>query len=93
LLVDLWVASFRFDIVVKYKLSLLDRCNHRENGGISMKNIDMVVEGNVLTIRVDLSKRFGKSSSGKSIIIASTEGNQSIPSNDDIKIGLNVYTK
>jgi hypothetical protein len=58
-----------------------------------MKNIDMVVEGDVLTIKVDLSQRFGKSSSGKSIIIASTEGNQSIPSNDDIKIGLNIYTK
>lgn len=59
----------------------------------SMKNIDMVVEGDILTIKVDLSQRFGKSSSGKSIIIASTEGNQSIPSNDDIKIGLNIYTK
>jgi hypothetical protein len=58
-----------------------------------MKNIDMVVEGDVLAIKVDLSQRFGKSSSGKSIIIASTEGNQSIPSNDDIKIGLNIYTK
>ena len=58
-----------------------------------MKNIDMVVEGDVLTIKVDLSQRFGKSSSGKSIIIASTEGNQSIPNNDDIKIGLNIYTK
>ncbi|AIF54159.1 hypothetical protein [Pelosinus sp. UFO1] len=58
-----------------------------------MKNIDMVVEGDILTIKVDLSQRFGKSSSGKSIIIASTEGNQSIPSNDDIKIGLNIYTK
>lgn len=58
-----------------------------------MKNINMVVEGNILTIKVDLSQRFGKSSSGKSIIIASTEGNQSIPNNDDIKIGLNIYTK
>jgi len=65
----------------------------RANGGINMKNIDMVVEGDILTIKVDLSQRFGKSSSGKSIIIASTEGNQSIPSNDDIKIGLNIYTK
>jgi hypothetical protein len=58
-----------------------------------MKNINMVVEGDILTIKVDLSQRFGKSSSGKSIIIASTEGNQSIPNNDDIKIGLNIYTK
>ena len=65
----------------------------RENGGINMKNVDMVVQGDILTIKVDLSQRFGKSSSGKSIIIASTEGNQSIPGNDDIKIGLNIYTK
>ncbi len=58
-----------------------------------MKNIDMAVVGDILTIKVDLSQRFGKSSSGKSIIIATTEGNQSIPGNDDIKIGLNIYTK
>ncbi len=58
-----------------------------------MKNIEMNVEGNKLTITVDLSQRYGKSSSGKSIIIASSEGNQAIPGNEDIKIGLNVYTK
>ena len=58
-----------------------------------MKNIEMKVEGNTLTITVDLSQRYGKSSSGKSIIIASSEGNQAIPGNADIKIGLNVYTK
>ena len=58
-----------------------------------MKNIEMKVEGNKLTITVDLSERYGKSSSGKSIIIASSEGNQAIPGNEDIKIGLNVYTK
>ena len=62
-------------------------------GGINMKNIEMKVEGNKLTITVDLSQRYGKSSSGKSIIIASSEGNQAIPGNEDIKIGLNVYTK
>ncbi|MBP2653077.1 MAG: hypothetical protein H6Q73_646 [Firmicutes bacterium] len=58
-----------------------------------MKNVDMNVNGNILTIKVDLSMNFGKSSSGKSTIIASTEGNQSIPGNENIKIGLNVYTK
>ena len=58
-----------------------------------MKNIEMTTEGNILTITVDLSQRFGKSSSGKSIIVASTEGNQSIPGNEEIKIGLNVYAK
>lgn len=58
-----------------------------------MKNIEMITEGNILTIKVDISQRFGKSSSGKSTIIASTEGNQSVPGNEEIKIGLNVYTK
>lgn len=58
-----------------------------------MKNCDMKVTGNVLTITVDISKDFGKSSSGKSVIIASTEGNVTIPETDDIKIGLNIYKK
>lgn len=52
----------------------------------------MTVEGNILTIKVDLTKEFGPSSSGKNIIIASTEGNQSVPERDE-KIGLNVYRK
>jgi hypothetical protein len=58
-----------------------------------MKNCDMKLTGNILTITVDVSKDFGKSASGKSIIIASTEGNISLPDKEDIKIGLNVYKK
>jgi ABC-type molybdate transport system ATPase subunit len=58
-----------------------------------MKNVEMQVEGNILTIKVDVSKRFGKSSSGKTTIIASTEGNVSVPGHEEIKIGVNVYTK
>lgn len=57
------------------------------------KNVEMVVEGNTLTIKVDLSKDFGPSSSGKTTIIASTEGNISIPGREDIKIGLNIYKR
>ena len=57
-----------------------------------MKNVDMTVEGNMLTIKVDLTKEFGPSSSGKTIIIASTEGNMSIPDREE-KVGLNVYRK
>ncbi len=53
----------------------------------------MSVEGAILTIKVDLSQRYGRSSSGKSTIIASTEGNQPVPGDESIKIGLNVYTK
>jgi hypothetical protein len=58
-----------------------------------MKNCEMKLAGNILTITVDISKNFGKSSSGKSEIIASTEGNISVPEKEDIKIGLNIYKK
>lgn len=58
-----------------------------------MKNVEMLVEGNILTIKVDLTKDFGPSTSGKTIIIASSEGNQSIPGKEALKIGLNVYKK
>jgi len=58
-----------------------------------MKNVEMTLEGNILTITVDLTKEFGPSSSGKTLIIASTEGNVSIPGHEEAKIGLNVYRK
>ena len=38
-----------------------------------MKNIEMSVEGDTLIIKVDLTKDFGPSKSGKTIIVASTE--------------------
>ena len=55
-----------------------------------MKNVEMGVKGNILTITVDLSKDFGLSKSGKTIIIASTEGNQKVE-DAEVRIGLNVY--
>jgi hypothetical protein len=58
-----------------------------------MKNVEMKVEDNILTIKVDLTKEFGPSSSGKTIIIASTEGNIAIDGHECAKIGLNVYKK
>lgn len=58
-----------------------------------MKNVEMTVDGNILTIKADLTKEFGTSSSGKSIIIATTEGNMSIPDAEELKIGLNIYKK
>jgi len=57
-----------------------------------MKNVEMAVNGNILTIKVDLTKEFGPSSSGKTIIVSSTEGNVSIPDREE-KVGLNVYRK
>ncbi|HQH17681.1 MAG TPA: hypothetical protein PKZ86_11140 [Smithella sp.] len=58
-----------------------------------MKNVEMRLEGDILTIKVDITKEFGPSASGKTIIIASTEGNISVPEKDNVKIGLNVYRK
>jgi hypothetical protein len=58
-----------------------------------MKNVVMNIDGDILTIKIDLSKRFGLSASQKTTIIASTGGNIPVPDNDEIKIGINVYTK
>jgi hypothetical protein len=55
-----------------------------------MRNVEMSVEGDTLIIKVDLKKDFGESKSGKTIIVASTEGNVSVPGRKE-KIGLNVY--
>lgn len=57
-----------------------------------MKNVEMAMEGTILTIKVDVSKKFGPSASGKTTIIASTEGNVTIPGREE-KVGLNVYRK
>ena len=70
-------------------------CVHRKHDTEKenrMKNVDIKVEGNILTIKVDLSKEFGPSASGKTIIIASTEGNVTVPDREE-KIGLNIYRK
>jgi len=58
-----------------------------------MKNVEMRVDGDVLTVKVDLGKEFGPSASGKTVIIATTEGNVSIAGHEGVKLGLNVYKK
>lgn len=56
-----------------------------------MFNATTSVKGNKLTIVIDLDKSDGLSGSGKSEIIASSRGNQTIEGTDGLKIGLNVY--
>jgi hypothetical protein len=56
-----------------------------------MKNVEIKTEGTKLIITVDLSKNYGASKTGKSTIIASTEGNQAVAPN--VYMGLNVYKK
>ena len=61
-----------------------------------MKNVAMTVDEKsmTLTITVDLSQSFGLSGSGKSVIIASTEGNAALEGAfSEIKVGLNVFKK
>lgn len=57
-----------------------------------MKNVEISVEGDILILKVDLTKEFGPSASGKTIMIGTTEGNQTIPGREE-KVGLNVYKK
>lgn len=56
-------------------------------------NITMKRDGNMLTLTIDLSKRYGPSSTGKTIIVASSEGNANVPGSDKMKLGLNVFEK
>ena len=54
-----------------------------------MLNVETEVKDNKLTITVDLTKEFGASKSGKTTIIASTQGNIKLETGEFV--GLNVY--
>lgn len=54
------------------------------------QNVEMKMDGSILTITVDMSKEFGPSKSGKTVQVASTQGNVSVPGTE-AKIGLNIY--
>ncbi len=59
-----------------------------------MKNIKVELKESIMTIEVDLNKNFGLSKSGKTTIIASSEGNQPISHGDAVVyLGLNIYQK
>lgn len=54
-------------------------------------NVEVKVEKNKMTITVDLSKDLGPSKSGKTQMIATTNGNMDIEGKPGLKFGLNVY--
>lgn len=61
-----------------------------------MKNVSMSMDtdGKTLIIKIDTSVRLGKSASGKTTIVASTEGNITPQGLDpSMKLGVNLYTK
>ncbi len=57
------------------------------------KNIEITLKDGKAIITIDLGKDFGLSGSGKSRIIASSEGNAEIPGAPGVKLGLNIYKK
>lgn len=56
------------------------------------QNIKVEVKDGKATLTIDLSHRGGQSSSGKSIIVATTSGNITIPGTE-VVLGLNCYVK
>mgnify|MGYP003443919132 CR=1 FL=1 len=58
-----------------------------------MQNVNTEVskDGKTLVIKIDLTKDFGPSASGKTISIASTKGNQAIDGAGGARLGLNLY--
>ena len=56
-----------------------------------MTNVKTKKEGQKLIIEVDLSVKGTPSKSGKSVVLASTEGNIKIDPDSNTYLGLNVY--
>ena len=57
-----------------------------------MENMEMTVEGDTLTVKIDLTRDLGLSKSQKTRIIASSRGNAKVPGTD-ATIGLNLYRR
>jgi hypothetical protein len=59
-----------------------------------MTNVQIVISADkkTATVTFDLTARHGRSASGKTEIVASTNGNQKIPGTD-VTLGLNAYVK
>jgi hypothetical protein len=55
------------------------------------ENVFFYRDGDTLWLRMDAKHRGGKSASGKTIRVASTEGNKRAPEFPALKIGVNVY--
>lgn len=58
-----------------------------------MQNIKATRTGNKLVLEIDLSKPTTPSGSGKTMIVASTQGNAKVEGPGNFQFGLNVFTK
>jgi hypothetical protein len=54
-------------------------------------NCEIEVKGNMLIVKVDLTKRLHPSGTGKTMIVGTTAGNASIPGHPGVKLGVNVF--
>jgi len=57
------------------------------------KNVAVKVQGNKLTVEIDLKKSQGPSRSGKTEIIGTTSGNVSVEGHEGVCLGVNCYRK
>lgn len=58
-----------------------------------MKNIELDIDDDVLTITIQLAERNGKSKSGKTTTVATTSGNVVLDGYPNLFLGLNLYEK
>ena len=59
-----------------------------------MQNIKVSTKGSILTIEIDASVNLGASKSGKTQLVASTQGNQKLSvGGKEVYLGLNAYVK
>jgi len=61
------------------------------NKEMTMDNVEIEIKDNKAVITIDLSKDFGPSKSGKTIVVATTRGNVPIPGAENIRLGINCY--
>ena len=54
------------------------------------RNVKINIQGNELIITVDLNQNFGPSASGKSTIVASSQGYMQVPGEEGIGVNLNI---
>ncbi len=59
-------------------------------GDLIGRNVTITLEGDILVIRADVTAASVESKSGKSEVVASTNGNVAVPGTD-LKLGLNLY--
>lgn len=56
-------------------------------------NVTLEIVNGIATITFDTSVRGGPSSSGKTVRVASTNGNKRVAATSDVFVGLNAYVK